>query len=301
MTTPDLADLDAFAAVARARSFRGAAALRNVSPSSLSQAVKRLEERLGVRLLNRTTRSVTATEAGERLMTRLSPTLAELAQALDEVNSFRDRPTGTLRLNVPAVAAKLSLPALLIEFLGENPGVTLELVAEDSFVDVLAAGFDAGVRYDERLEKDMIAIPLGGPERYVTVGSPDYFARRGRPVHPDALLGHLCIRHRFLSGVTLPWEFEKEGRIVRIVPTGPLISNVADLGLQAAEAGLGLVRTFEGFAAASIAAGRLETVLEDWSPPFPGPNLYYPSRRHMPGPLRAFVDFLQARRRMTNR
>lgn len=301
MTTPDLADLDAFTAVARARSFRGAAALRNVSPSSLSQAVKRLEERLGVRLLNRTTRSVTATEAGERLLTRLTPALAELGLALDEVNSFRDSPTGTLRINAPSVAARLSLPGLITAFLLEHPGITVELVAEDSFVDVLAAGFDAGVRYDERLEKDMIAVPLGTPERYVTVGSPDYFARRGRPAHPDELLGHPCIRHRFLSGVAMPWEFEKDGEVVRVAPTGPLISNASDLSLQAAEAGLGLVRTFEGFAAEAVAAGRLETVLDDWSPPFPGPNLYYPSRRHMPAPLRAFVDFLQARRRMTNR
>lgn len=301
MTAPDLADLDAFAAVARTRSFRGAAALRNVSPSSLSQAVKRLEERLGVRLLNRTTRSVTATEAGERLMARLAPTLAELAQALDEVNSFRDSPTGTLRLNVPGVAARLALPPLITAFLAEHPGITVELVAEDSFVDVLAAGFDAGVRYDERLEKDMIAVPLGGPERYVTLGSPAYFERHGRPGHPDELLNHLCIRHRFLSGVAMPWEFEKDGQVVRIAPTGPLITNVSDLSLEAAEAGLGLVRTFEGFAAEALAAGRLETVLDDWSPPFPGPNLYYPSRRHMPAPLRAFVDFLRARRRMTNR
>jgi len=301
MPAPDIADLDAFAAVARARSFRGAAALRNVSPSSLSQAVKRLEERLGVRLLNRTTRSVTPTEAGQRLMTRLAPTLAELTQALDEVNSFRDSPTGTLRLNVPSVAARLVLPPLVTEFLAAHPGISLELVAEDSFVDVLAGGFDAGVRYDERLEKDMIAIPLGPPERYVTVGSPAYFDRRSRPAHPDELLGHLCIRHRFLSGVSMPWEFEKDGQVVRIVPRGPLVSNVADLGIMAAEAGLGLVRTFDGFARTRIDSGRLETVLDDWSPPFPGPNLYYPSRRHMPAPLRAFVDFLQARRRMTNR
>lgn len=296
MQTPDLADLDAFAAVARARGYRGAAALRGVSPSSLSQAVRRLEERLGVRLLNRTTRSVTPTEAGERLLARLAPSLAELALALDEVNAFRDSPTGTLRINVPTVAARLALPGLVTPFLAAHPGITLEVVAEDSLVDVLAAGFDAGVRYDERLEKDMIAVPLGPPERYVTVGSPAYFARHGRPAHPDELLGHACIRHRFLSGVSLPWEFEKDGVVVRVVPIGPLVSNVADLGLAAAEAGLGLARTFEGFAAAAVAAGRLETVLDDWSPPFTGPLLYYPSRRQMPAPLRAFVDFLRARR-----
>lgn len=301
MKTPDLADLDAFAAVAQARGYRGAAALRGVSPSSLSQAVRRLEERLGVRLLNRTTRSVTPTEAGERLLARLTPTLNDLVLALDEVNSFRDSPTGTLRINVPTVAARLALPGLVAPFLAAHPGITLEIVAEDSFVDVLAAGFDAGVRYDERLERDMIAVPLGAPERYVTVGSPGYFARHGRPAHPDELLDHLCIRHRFLSGISLPWEFEKDGQVVRVAPTGPLVSNVSDLAIAAAEADLGLVRTFEGFVAPAVVAGRLETVLDDWSPPFPGPFLYYPSRRHMPAPLRAFVDFLQARRRMTNR
>ncbi len=299
MQPPDLADLDAFAAVARARGYRGAAALRGVSPSSLSQAVRRLEERLGVRLLNRTTRSVTPTEAGERLLTRLAPTLTELALALDEVNAFRDSPTGTLRINVPSVVARLTLPGLVTPFLAAHPGITLEIVAEDSFVDVLAAGFDAGVRYDERLEKDMIAVPLGPAQRYVTVGSPEYLARHGRPGHPDELLNHLCIRHRFLSGAPLPWEFEKDGSVVRVVPVGQLVSNDSDLGLAAAEGGLGLARTFEEFAEASVAAGRLETVLDDWSPPFTGPFLYYPSRRQMPAPLRAFVDFIRARRPAT--
>lgn len=303
MIQPDLADLDAFAAVARARGFRGAAALRGVSASSLSQAVRRLEERLGVRLLNRTTRSVTPTEAGERLLARLTPTLAELTQALDEVNSFRDSPTGTLRLNVPVVAVRHSMRALVIDFLAAHPGVTLEIVADDAFVDMIAGGFDAGVRYDERLEKDMIAVPLGPAERFVTVGSPDYFARHGRPTHPDELLRHACLRHRFLSGIPAHWEFEKDGKVMRVVVEGPLISNAPDLSLRAAEAGLGLVRTFEAFAAEGVAAGRLETVLDDWSPPFTGPYLYYPSRRHMPAPLRAFVDFVRARRGvwMTNR
>ena len=296
MSSPDLADLDAFAAVARLRGFRSAAALRGVSASSLSQAVRRLEERLGVRLLNRNTRSVTPTEAGDRLLARLTPTLAELTQALDEVNSFRDSPTGTLRLNVPNIAARYSMRALVVDFLAAHPGVTLEIVADDAFVDVVAGGFDAGVRYDERLEKDMIAVPIGPAERFVTVGSPDYFARHGRPTHPDELLGHACIRHRFLSGISPPWEFEKDGKILRVVVEGPLVSNAPDLTLRAAEAGLGLVRSFEAFAAAGVAAGRLETVLDDWSPPFSGPYLYYPSRRQMPAPLRAFVDFARIRR-----
>lgn len=296
MADPDLADLDAFATVARTRSFRGAAARRGVSPSSLSQAVRRLEERLGVRLLNRTTRSVTATEAGERLLSRLTPTLAELAQALDEVNSFRDSPTGTLRINLPTAAAKLVLPNLITPFLRAHPGITLELVAEDSFIDVLAAGFDAGVRYEERLEKDMIAVPMGPDQRYVTCGSPAYFAENGRPVHPRDMLNHSCVRHRFLSGIALPWEFERAGEIINVQPTGPLIGNVPDLAIRAALDGLGLIHTFDGLVEDHLKSGRLVEVLADWSTPFTGPRLYYPSRRHMPAPLRAFVDFLHQRR-----
>jgi DNA-binding transcriptional LysR family regulator len=296
MAEPSLADLDAFTAVARARGFRGAATLRGVSASSLSEAVRRLEERLGVRLLNRTTRSVTPTEAGQRLLERLTPVLSEVAGALDAVNQFRDSPTGTLRLNVPTVVARIVLPALVADFLKLHPAITLEVTAEDSFVDVLAAGFDAGVRYDERLEKDMIAVPLGGPQRYVVVGSPAYFAAHGRPTHPRDVLAHACIRHRFASGTSYNWEFEKDGEVIRVSPEGPLITTSGDLELRAAEAGVGLLATFEGFAAEGIAAGRLQTVLDDWLPPFSGPYLYYPSRRHMPGPLRAFVDFLKARK-----
>ncbi|MGR4866860.1 LysR family transcriptional regulator [Caulobacter sp. LARHSG274] len=296
MAQPDLADLDAFTAVARARSFRGAAALRGVSASSLSEALRRLEADLGVRLLNRTTRSVTPTEAGERLLARLTPALADVTLALDEVNAFRDSPTGVLKLNVPGAVARIIFPDLIPRFLKAYPGVRLEITAEDSFVDVLAAGFDAGVRYDERLEKDMIAVPLSGPQRFVVVGAPAYFAAHGRPVHPRELLGHPCIRHRFASGSSYAWEFEKDGEVIRIQPEGPLITTSVELELAAAEAGLGLFASFEGFAAAAIAAGRLETVLDDWLPPFTGPYLYYPSRRHMPAPLRAFVDFIKAER-----
>lgn len=296
MQHADFADLDAFTAVARARGFRAAAALRNVSASSLSEAVRRLEARLGVRLLNRTTRSVTPTEAGQTLLERLSPALADVALALDEVNAFRDSPTGTLRLNVPLVVAKVILPRLLPKFLAQNPGVAVEIVAQDSFVDVLAAGFDAGVRYDERLEKDMIAVPLWGPQRFVVVGAPAYFARRGRPGHPREVLDHACIRHRFDSGVTYAWEFEKDGEVIRLNPPGRLTSTNADLELAACEAGVGLLATFEDFVASALAEGRLEAVLQDWLPPFSGPYLYYPSRRHMPAPLRAFVDFVRAER-----
>jgi DNA-binding transcriptional LysR family regulator len=296
MQQADFADLDVFTAVARARGFRAAAALRGVSASSLSEAVRRLEARLGVRLLNRTTRSVTPTEAGQKLLERLSPALADVALALDEVNAFRDSPTGTLRLNVPGVVAKVVLPRLLPRFLALHPGVAVEVTADDSFIDVLAAGFDAGVRYDERLEKDMIAVPLSGPQRFVLVASPGYFEAHGRPNHPRDVLEHACIRHRFASGSSYAWEFEKDGEVIRINPTARLTSTNIDLELAACEAGVGLMATFEDFVADGLAAGRLESVLDDWLPPFSGPYLYYAGRRHMPAPLRAFVDFLKTER-----
>ena len=297
MSQPDLADLDAFTAVARARSFRGAAALRGVSASSLSEALRRLEADLGVRLLNRTTRSVTPTEAGERLLARLTPALADVALALDEVNAFRDSPTGVLKLNVPGAVSRIVFPDLIPRFLKAHPGIRVEVTADDAFVDVLAAGYDAGVRYDERLEKDMIAVPLAGPQRFVVVGAPAYFAEHGRPTHPREVLDHACIRHRFVHGTSYAWEFEKDGEVIRVQPEGPLVTNSGELEIAAVEAGLGLLATFEGFVAGSIAAGRMETVLDDWLPPFSGPYLYYPSRRHMPAPLRASVDFLKAERR----
>lgn len=294
MAEPDLADLDAFVAVSRARSFRGAAGLRGVSASSLSEALRRLEARLGVRLLNRTTRSVTPTDAGERLLARLSPALQEVAAALGDLASTGDGPSGKLRLNVPTAVAALVLPALLEGFLRAHPGISLEVLAEDSFVDVLAAGFDAGVRYDERLERDMIAVPIGPrTQRFALAGSPGYLAARGRPEHPRDLLGHACLRHRFASGIMPPWEFERGAERVKISPSGPLVANTAELQVCAAVQGLGLVHTFEGYLLPAIATGTLVPVLQDWLPEFSGPFLYYPSRRHMPPPLRALVDFLK--------
>jgi DNA-binding transcriptional LysR family regulator len=296
MSTMDLADLEAFAAVARARSFRSVARLRGVSASSLSEALRRLETRLGVRLLNRTTRSVTPTEAGQRLLERLQPALSEVAAALDAVNGFRDSPTGTLRLNVPTAVVRLVLPPIIGPFLAAHPGISLEVTTEDSFVDVLAAGFDAGIRYDERLEKDMIAVPIGPRvQRFTVAGSPAYLDVHGRPSHPKDLLNHACIRHRFASGVMHPWEFERDGEIVKITPTARVTANSIDLEIAAAIQGLGLIATFEGFVERELASGALVPVLEDWLQPFSGPFLYYPSRRHMPAPLRAFVDFIRRR------
>jgi DNA-binding transcriptional LysR family regulator len=291
----ELADLDAFAVVARARSFRGAAKLRGVSASALSEAVRRLEARLGVRLLNRTTRSVTPTEAGTRLLERLAPALGEVAAALDAVNSFRDSPTGTLRLNVPTIVARVVLPPIAEGFLKTHPGITLDVAADDTFIDVLAAGFDAGVRYDERLEQDMIAVPIGPRvQRFVSAAAPAYLAARGTPKHPRDLLGHACIRHRFPSGVIPAWEFERGGETLRITPSGPLIGSTIDMELDAAIAGLGVIATFEEVLAGAIARGVLVPVLSEWWPRFSGPFLYYASRRHVPAPLRAFVDFVKA-------
>jgi DNA-binding transcriptional LysR family regulator len=294
MAEPDLADLDAFAAVARHQSFRGAAAVRGVSPSSLSEAIRRLEGRLGVRLLNRTTRSVTPTEAGTRLLERLAPALSEMSAALDAVNSFRDSPTGTLRLNVPGVVAQVILPPIVSSFLKAHPGITVEVMRDDSFIDVLAAGFDAGVRYDERLEQDMIAVPIGPRvQRFGAAAAPSYLAARGRPHHPKDLLEHACIRHRFPSGVMLPWEFERAGEVVKVSPTGPLIANTIEPELEAAVAGLGILATFDEWLVPKFASGELEPVLEDWWPSFPGPFLYFANRQHMPMPLRAFIDFIR--------
>jgi len=294
----DLGDLNAFVAVARAGGFRDGARASGSSASGLSEAVRRLESQLGVRLLHRTTRSVVPTEAGERLLGRLSPALAEVEAALDVVSGFRDRPAGTLRLNVPVVAARLVLPAIVPPFLAAYPEVRLEVIAEDSFVDVLAAGCDAGIRYDERLEQDMIAVPIGPRvQRFATAAAPAYLDRRGRPRHPRDLLQHACLRGRFASGTMAPWEFEQDGEVVRVDPDGPLlvrIGTATDLAVDAAIAGAGIINLFEDWLRPHFESGALEPVLQPWWQRFPGPFLYYPGRRLVPAPLRAFIDFIRA-------
>ncbi|GAB7522780.1 LysR family transcriptional regulator [Paraburkholderia sp. 2C] len=293
----DLSDLTAFVAVARAKGFRDGARLAGVSASGLSEAVRRLEARLGVRLLHRTTRSVVPTEAGERLLARLGPALTEIEAALDVVNGFRDRPAGTLRLNVPLSAARLILPSIVPRFLDAYPDIRLEIVADENFVDVLAAGCDAGIRYDERLEQDMIAVPIGPRiQRFATAASPAYLARRGRPAHPRELLDHACLRGRFPSGSMPPWEFERDGEVVRIEPSGPLLvqlGGAVDLVVDAAIAGTGVVYLFEEWLRPHLERGALEPILEPWWRPFSGPFLYYPGRRLVPAPLRAFIDFIR--------
>jgi len=295
----DLGDLNAFVAVARASGFRDGARASGASASGLSEAVRRLEAQLGVRLLNRTTRSVVPTEAGERLLERLGPALTEVEAAVDVVNGFRDRPAGSLRLNVPVSAARLVLPSIVPRFLAAYPDVRLEVITEESFVDVLASGCDAGIRYEERLEQDMIAVPIGPRvQRFAAAAAPVYLDRHGRPEHPRELLGHVCLRGRFPSGAMVtPWEFERDGEVVRVDPTGPLVVQAGggtELAVEVAIAGTGIICLFEDWLRPHLERGALEPVLQPWWPRFSGPFLYYPGRRLVPAPLRAFVDFIKA-------
>ncbi|WP_202799812.1 LysR family transcriptional regulator [Rhodanobacter fulvus] len=290
--------MNAFVTVATAGGFREGARLSGGSASMLSEAVRRLETQLGVRLLHRTTRSVAPTEAGKGLLERLRPALAEVDGALDVVNRFRERPAGTLRLNVPMSASRLVLPAIVPPFLAAYPEIRLEVLTDESFIDVLAAGCDAGIRYDERLEQDMIAVPIGPRvQRFATAASPAYLDRHGRPQHPRDLLAHACLRGRFASGNMPAWEFEKDGETVLVEPTGPLVvrmGGASDLAVDAAVAGCGIVAMFEDWIRPQLDSGVLEAVLEPWWLSFPGPFLYYPGRRLVPAPLRAFIDFIKA-------
>ncbi|QCI65576.1 LysR family transcriptional regulator [Phreatobacter stygius] len=297
MSDADLRDLDAFAAVARHRNFRRAAVELRVSVSTLSQRLSDLEARLGVRLLNRTTRSVAPTEAGERLVARVGPALRELYDAVGDIRSFSDRPSGRLRINAPAPAIDHVLAPMVAPFLQQFPGINLEIVAEPSLIDIVDGGFDAGIRYEEHLDQDMIAVPLGPPQRYVVVAAPDFLAGRPRPLEPRDLLGQPLIATCFPSGLLPPWEFEKAGQVVKIAPKGPLATQHVGLQIKAAVDGLGFLMTFEADARSAIGDGRLVSLLEDWCPAFAGPLLYYPSRRQPPPALAAFIAFATTWRR----
>lgn len=293
----ELGDLSAFLSVARSGGFREASRQSGMSASCLSEAVRRLEARLGVRLLHRSTRSVAPTEAGARLLDRLGPALGEVEAALDVVNGFRERPAGTLRLNVPASAARLVLPQIVPDFLKAYPEIKLDVTVEESFVDVLAAGCDAGIRYEERLEQDVIAVPIGPrTQRMATAASPAYLAEHGIPAHPRDLLAHRCLRGRFPSGHMPAFEFERDGEAVKVDPDGPMVVRLGggvDLAVDAAVAGCGVIQTFEDWLRPQLDSGALVPVLPDWWASFSGPFLYYTGRRHLPAPLRAFVDFVK--------
>ncbi|WP_027351736.1 LysR family transcriptional regulator [Halotalea alkalilenta] len=294
MRQPNLSDVALFACVVEAGGFRAAAEKRGISASSLSDCVRRLESDLGIRLLNRTTRSVIPTEVGARLLARLRPALEEINAAFNDIDDHTQRPVGTLRLNAPVPVARFVLPQLIPAFLERYPGVNVEVAMDNTFIDVIAEGYDAGVRYEESLAKDMIAVPIGPRrQRFVAAASPSYLERNGTPIHPRELLTHRLIGHRFESGKLGVWEFEKDGTVVRIPPQGPLLSSAHDLEVGAAVRGVGIIYTFEEFLGPMIDQGKLLPVLEDWWQAFDGPFLYYHDRRHMPSPLRAFVDFLK--------
>ncbi|MBB3695262.1 LysR family transcriptional regulator [Sphingomonas sp. BK580] len=295
----DLAAVRAFVAVATAGGFREGSKSTGLSASSLSGAVKRLEHQLGVRLLNRTTRSVRMTEAGADLLVRLRAALTDMEAALDRANDHRDTPSGTLRLNVPVNVARLLLPRLLPGFMKVHPGVQVEVIAEHGVVDILAAGCDAGIRYDERLTKTMISVPIGpGRQRFATAAAPSYLAERGRPDHPRDLLDHACLPARLRDGALIPWDFEREGEVMRIEPAGPLATDVTaiDLALSAALDGCGIIHLFEEWLRPALDSGMLEPVLEPWWQGFDGPVLFYQGRDHVPAPLRAFVAYVQEHR-----
>jgi DNA-binding transcriptional LysR family regulator len=292
----DPADLSVLVAVAEAGGFRQAARISGKSASGLSDTVRRVEARLGVLLFNRTTRSVAPTEAGARLLDQLAPAFAAIGAAVDGVHDRREQPAGVLRLNVPGVAARLVLPSIIPGFLEAFPAIRVEVMVDERFVDVVAAGCDAGIRYEERLQADMIAIPIGARvERYATACAPSYIARCGRPEHPRELLSHACLRTRFSSGLRPAWEFEQNGEVVRVDPDGPLSADgAADLIVQAALRGIGIVHLFEGWLRPHLERGALEPVLEAWWQDFVGPFLYFPAGRLVPAPLRAFVDYVRA-------
>ena len=301
MSDFDLRDLDAFVAVARTRNFRRAALEQGVSVSSPSQRLRAMEERLGVRLMNRTTRSVALTEAGEVLLARVGPAMADVGAALDQVRGLRGVPSGRLRINAPPPAIDLVLAPMVAPFLRACPQVDLEIVGDSSFVDIVAGGFDAGVRYGEHLAQDMIAVSLGPPQRYAVVASAQYVAQHGRPKQPKDLLDHACIRTRFGSGAMLDWEFEKAGRVVKVSPPPKLTATYLGLALRAVLDGVGFWLTFEGYTRGAVKSGTLVSVLDDWCPPFPGPFLYYPSRRQPPPALAAFVAFVGEWRKQERR
>jgi DNA-binding transcriptional LysR family regulator len=290
---PSLAELRALEAVARHRSFRKAADELGLAPSTVSHMVTDLEARLAARLLNRTTRSVSPTEAGERLVARLASVLQQLDSALSDVDVARDQPAGTLRITASATAASLLLRSVVPTFVALHPQVTLELVADASFVDIVAEGYDAGIRLGEDIPRDMIAVRFGGPSRMLAVASPAYLQGRDPPLTPDDLSAHSCIRSRTPGGRPYRWEFERHGHAVAMDVPGPIVLNRTELMTEAALGGLGIAFVPARLAEPHLQDGTLIALLQDWCPEYPGLFLYYPGRHHVPLALRAFIDVLK--------
>lgn len=295
--SPDLLPaIAAFARVAHHASFTRAAAELGISPSALSQAVRTLEKKLGVRLLERTTRRVGLTELGQRFLADAGPGLAALDHAVSGLDDVRERPTGVLRLNFSRVAADTLVMPYLAEFSALYPDITLDIHCSNGFVDLVGGGFDAGVRVGENLAQDVVAVPVGPPMRLVLVASPMYLRAHGVPQVPADLAAHRCLNVRFADGSLYPWEFVEDGRPFEMLQHSAMVSNDADLLLDAARAGVGITCAVEPVVRDDFEAGRLVPVLERWWSSFPGFYLYHLSRVHMPRKLRVFIDFLQARR-----
>jgi DNA-binding transcriptional LysR family regulator len=286
-------ELEAVVTVAKRRSFSAAASELGMSPTALSQAIAELEGRLGVRLFNRTTRSVSPTAAGEQFAAEIEPALAAIRNSIEGVNQHRTSPIGVLRLNVSAGSARQILAPVIFEYVRRYPEMSVDIVTNDRLVDIVKDGFDAGVRLAEHLPGDMIAVPLGPEQRLVVVGSPKYFKVREQPQNPSDLETHECIRRRLASGTIYRWEFERRGKKVEIDVPGRVSLDDTSLMQEAALAGLGLADLSAWQVASDVRAGRLVQVLDDWTPPFPGLCLYYPGRRHVPLGLRALIDLIR--------
>jgi DNA-binding transcriptional LysR family regulator len=292
MKSAGLNELEAVLAVARQRSFRAAAREMGRSTSALSHTIAALETRIGVRLFNRTTRSVSLTEAGTQFVASVEPALSTIQMAFDQAGSFRDIPSGTLRINTSAGAANQVMP-VFIAFLERYPEMKLDIVTEGRLIDIVVEGFDAGIRLKDIVPQDMIAVPFGDKQRFALVGSPAYFERYKAPRSPADLHAHRCIRSRMPSGVMFQWEFERRGETVRIDGDGALILDHPNLMLAAARAGLGLAYLTEWNVKADLEAGTLIRVLEDWTPALDGLCLYYPGRRNLSAGLRALIDMIR--------
>ena len=296
MRRADFADLAAFVAIADNLSFRAAASRLGVTPSALSHTMRHFEERLGVRLLHRTTRSVALTDAGRRLLDRLRPAIEQVSRALDDLKAEQGHPFGRLRLYVMHLAGAAVVAPLWQRFLSAFPDVRLEIHTAEAPVDIVAEGFDAGIGPKDWAAADMVAVRVMGPTRVAVVGAPSYFLRTPPPRTPDDLAGHSCVQYRRAAGAVFEWPFERDGRALRISPDGRVMVNDADLAVRAAVDGLGIAYTIEALADPFLRSGQLVRVLEDWSPSFDGLFLFYPGHRQVPAALRTLIDMLRAPR-----
>jgi DNA-binding transcriptional LysR family regulator len=294
MQRGSLADLTAFIAVADHLSFRAAASRLDVTPSALSHSMRQLEDRLGIRLLHRTTRSVSLTDAGVRLLERVRPAIEQIAGALEDLNLERDRPVGRLRIHAIHTAASAVIAPIWARFLSTYPEVHLEVQVSEAPVDIVAKGFDAGIGPHDRAAGDMITVRVMGPMKVAVVAAPSYFAQRRRPRTPDDLARHSCVQYRRAAdGAVFDWPFERNGRPQKVAVVGRVMVNTPDLAVRGAVDGLGITYTIEGLAEPFLRSGQLVRVLEEWSPTFEGLFLYYPGHRQVPAALRAFIDMVR--------